>query len=105
MLQHPQGDFEYLTTPIQKDGTPLLPLEFVVKAQLIDTYGEGSSDKPLNIVAIIDGARSIRCLFGLFVRVILDLYHLSSKIRKLMGMLAKDKESKRLHLKAILPKL
>ena len=109
MLQRPQGDFEYLTTPIQKDGTPLLPLELVVKAKLIDTYGEGSSDNPLNIVAIIDGARSIRCrlesLFGPSVLIVLDWYHLSTKVRKLMGMIAKDKDAKRLHLKAILPKL
>ena len=85
MLQQPRGDFECLTTPIQMDGTPLLPLELVVKAKLIDTYGEGSSDNPLNIVAIIDGARSIRCrlvsLFGPSVRIVLDWYHLSTKVR------------------------
>ncbi len=37
LLQRPQGDFEYLTTPIQKDETPSLTLELVVKAKLIDT--------------------------------------------------------------------
>ena len=109
LLQQPQGDFEYLTTPIQKDGNPLLPLELVVKAKLIEHYGAGRADNPLNIVAIVDGARSIRCrlesLFGPSVRVILDWYHLSSKVRKLMGMIAQDKAAKRLHLKAILSKL
>ena len=58
----------YLTTPIQQNGKPLISLELVVKAKLIDHYGEGRSDNPLNIVSIIDGARSIRCrlesLFG-----------------------------------------
>ena len=109
LLQQPQGNFEYLTTPIKQNGKPLMSLELVVKAKLIEHYGEGRSDNPLNIVAIIDGARSIRCrlesLFGPSVRVILDWYHLSTKVRKLMGMIAKDKGTKRLHLKAILPKL
>lgn len=68
LLQQPRGNFEYLTTPIQHNGKPLMSLELVVKAKLIDHYGEGRSDNPLNIVAIIDAARSIRCrlesLFG-----------------------------------------
>ena len=97
LLQQSQGNFEYLTTPIQQNGKPLISLELVVKAKLIDHYGEGRSDNPLNIVSIIDGARSIRCrlesLFGPSVRVILDWYHLGTKVHKLMGMISKDKGS------------
>jgi hypothetical protein len=46
----------------------MISLELMVKAKLIDEYGEGTTNTPLNIVAIVDGARSIRCrlesLFG-----------------------------------------
>jgi hypothetical protein len=109
LFQKANGGFEYLTTPIQKDGNPLLSLELIVKAKLIDEYGRGTPETPLNIVAIVDGARSIRCrlesLFGSSVSVILDWYHLSSKVRRLMGMIAADKEQKRLHLREILPQL
>lgn len=86
----------------------MLPLELVVKAKLIERYGTGRADNPLNIV-IVDGARFICCrlesLFGPSVRVVLDWYHLSSKVRRLMGMSVQDKAAKRLHLKAILPRL
>ena len=92
-----------------EDGKPLLPLKLMVKAKLIDEYGAGTDTEPLNIVAIVDGARSIRCrlelLFGPLVCVILDWYHLCLKVRKLMGMIAADKETKRLHLRAITPRL
>ncbi len=70
-------------------------------------YGGGTRAKPLNIVAIVDGARSIRCrlesLFGPSVCVILDWYHLCREVRRLMGMIAEDKDAKRSHLKEIIP--
>ncbi len=109
LFQKSQGDFEYLTTPINKDGNPLLELELVLKAKLINEYGGGTPENPLNIVAIVDGARSIRCrlesLFGLSVTVILDWYHLSRKVRRLMGMIAEDKYVKRLYLREIILRL
>lgn len=109
ILQKAKGDFEYLTTPLQKEGNSMISLELMVKAKLIDEYGEGTANTPLNIVAIVDGARSIRCrlesLFGPSVCVILDWYHLSSKVRRLMGMIAEDKDTKRHYLKEILPHL
>lgn len=109
ILQKAKGDFEYLTTPLQKEGNSMISLELMVKAKLIDEYGEGNANTPLNIVAIVDGARSIRCrlesLFGPSVCVILDWYHLSSKVRRLMGMIAEDKDTKRHYLKEILPQL
>lgn len=87
----------------------MISLELMVKAKLIDEYGEGTANTPLPIVAIVDGARSIRCrlesLFGSSVCVILDWYHLSSKVRRLMGMIAEDKDTKRHYLKEILPQL
>ncbi len=66
-------------------------------------------EAPLNIVSIVDGVRSIRrrleAVFGPEVTVILDWYHLCKKVRSFMGMIAQDKEHKRLHLREILPRL
>ena len=107
IFQQSTGDFEYLTTPIKEDGNPLLSLELLLKAKLIDEYGGGTRSNPLNIVAIVDGTRSIRyrleSLFGPSVCVILDWYHLCRKARRLMGMIAEDKDAKRLYLKKIIP--
>ncbi len=51
--------------------------------------------KPLPIVAITDGARSIRTMleegFGTSVRVILDWYHLAKRTYQLLSMVAHDK--------------
>ena len=56
----------------------------------------------MNLVAIADGAKSIRCrlqsVFGEQVTIILDWYHLSRKVRKLMGSLARNQAEKSEHL-------
>jgi hypothetical protein len=60
-----------------------------------DTYLKsewGANPEPLPIVAITDGARSIRSLleglFGPSVTVILDWYHLAKKVYELLSMVA-----------------
>jgi hypothetical protein len=60
-----------------------------------DTYLKsewGANPKPLPVVAITDGARSIRSLleglFGPSVTVILDWYHLAKKVYELLSMVA-----------------
>ena len=38
LLQTPKGSFEYLTSPIDNQGQPLIPLEEIIKCQLKSYY-------------------------------------------------------------------
>ena len=75
MLQTPKGDFEYLIAPLDDSSVEeIMNLATVVKARILDIYRKES--KPLNIVAITDGAKVIRhrllTIFGVLPVVILD---------------------------------
>lgn len=65
----------------------------VARAYLRREWGE--NPEPVPIVAITDGARSIRLmleeLFGPSVRVILDWYHLAKKVYQLLSLVAHGK--------------
>ena len=82
LLQKASGEFEYITAPVNAVGEDLLSLATVVQAKVIQEYGKET--RPLNIVAITDGARVIRhrlsAIFGVAVAVILDWYQLCKKI-------------------------
>jgi len=107
MWQKATGKFEYIAAPINEAGEDLLSLTSVVKAQLMQEYGREST--PLNLVAITDGARTIRqrlfAIFGATVLVILDWYHLCKKLRELMSMIAINQLEKAQHLKFLLSQL
>jgi len=107
ILQKATTGFEYIAAPINAKGEGLLSLASVVKAKVIQEYGSQTST--LNLVAIIDGARTIRhrlfTIFGTAVVVILDWYHLCKKLRELMSMIASNKLEKVQHLKLLLSKL
>ncbi len=65
ILQKATTGFEYIAAPINALGEDLLTLASRVKAQVIQEYGH--QNLPLNLVAITDGARSIRHrLFTIF---------------------------------------
>ena len=55
LLQTATGGFEYAIAPMQADGTPLLPLETIIKATVSREHGTGSLEAPLPIVEIADG--------------------------------------------------
>ncbi len=82
ILQKATTGFEYIAAPINAKGENLLTLASVVKAKVIQEYG--SKTLPLNLVAITDGAKTIRhrlfAIFGTAVAVILDWYHLGKKL-------------------------
>ena len=82
MLQKSTGEFEYIIAPMNAEGEDLLSLATVVQAKVIQEYGDET--RPLNMVAITDGARVIRqrllAIFGVAVTVILDWYHLCKKL-------------------------
>lgn len=109
LLQKAQGGYEYMTTPIDAQGKVILSLGEVLKAKMVQEYGLGTSEQPLNLVAIADGAKSIRCrlesVFGEQVTLILDWYHLSRKVRKLMGSVARNQAEKSEYLKFLLSNL
>ena len=54
LVEKAKGGFEYLTTPKHEDGKPMLSLELMAKAKLIDEYGAGTSKEPLNIDTVVN---------------------------------------------------
>ncbi len=107
ILQKATTGFEYIAAPINAKGENLLTLASVVKSKVIQEYG--SQTFPLNLVAITDGARTIRhrlfTIFGTAVTIILDWYHLCKKLRELMSMIATNKLEKAKHLKFLFSQL
>jgi hypothetical protein len=107
LLEKKKGGFEYITGVIDPEGKERLPLADIVKSKVIQEYGD--ERKPLNIVAITDGAKDIRgrllAIFGMTVVIILDWFHLDKKVRELMSMIAPTKTEKETYLKFILDRL
>lgn len=107
ILQKAMTGFEYIAAPINALGENLLTLASVVKAKVIQEYG--SQALPLSLVAITDGAGTIRhrllTIFGIAVTIILDWYHLCKKLREMMSMIAANKLEKIKHLKFLLSQL
>lgn len=109
LLQKAQGGYEYLTTLIDAQAKVILSLEQAIKAKVVQSYGSGTIEHPLNLVAIADGAKSIRCglesVFGEQVTIILDWYHLSHKLRKMSGSIARNTSEKSENLKFLFSNL
>ena len=101
LLQTPLGSFKYLISPINNQGQPLIPLEEIIKCQLKYYYSD--CNFPLPIVAITDGASSIRkrlhSLNSRGITLILDWYHLCKKLRELLSMITRNKAEKTEHSK------
>ena len=101
LLETPLGSFEYLTSPIDNQGQPLISLEEIIKCKL--KYYYHNCNFPLPIVAITDGASSIRKrLYALNpqgITLILDWYHLCKKLREFLSMITRNKAEKTEHSK------
>ena len=101
LLQTPKGSFEYLINPIDNQGQSLISLEEIIKCKL--KYYYHNCNYPLPIVAITDGASSIRKrLYSLNSRgitLILDWYHLCKKLREFLSMITRNKVEKTEHSK------
>ena len=104
LLEKPLGGFQYITSPIDAQGKPLISLEEMVKSQI--KYYYENSEAPLPIVAITDGASNIRKrltkLSPTGVTLILDWYHLCKKVRNLLSMISRNKREKQEHSKNLL---
>jgi hypothetical protein len=107
LLQKSNGAFEYLSAGIDHAGKESVSLARIVQARMIQEYGK--QQDALNLVAITDGAKTIRLrlleIFGVATTVILDWYHLSKKLRELMSMIARNKVEKSMHLRELLQHL
>ncbi len=103
LLQSPSNGFEYITETIAQDGETLVPFHTGLQARIMEHYPESS---PLNIVAITEGAKTIRnrllAIFGIVITLILDWYHLRKKVREMMSMIAYNKEEKILYIREVL---
>ena len=97
-----KGDFVPLTEGIDRLGQTIYPIPQAIADTLTQLH---DTQLPLPIVAITDGARSIRlCLWAVFgsqVRIILDWYHLQLKIKNMMSMIAPTKADKALYIEEL----
>lgn len=106
MLQRAQGGFMYIMEGLE--GTDSegehVSAEELVKSAVISEYGERTN--ALNLIAITDGARTIRLflerVFGGVIVLILDWYHLEKKVWELMSMIAWNKAEKETHCRTLL---
>jgi len=96
LVQKADNEFISLMAGYDSNGEETHSLVQAVQNQLSKEYGK--SKEKLNVVAITDGARTIRLtletIFGVVVPLILDWFHLSKKINDLMSMIAPTKEEK-----------
>ena len=102
LLQTPLGSFEYLISPIDNQGQSLISLEEIIKCKLKYYYSDYNF--PLPIVAITDGASSIRkrlhSLDPRGITLILDWYHLCKKLREFLSMITRNSAEKKTQIKA-----
>jgi DNA-binding Xre family transcriptional regulator len=107
VVEKASGGFTYLTAGIDAMGQEVASAVDQVRQPLRQQYGEWTT--PLPVVAITDGAKSIRCdletIFGRAVPLILDWYHLEKKVWELMSMIARKKVEKEQHVQHLLTQL
>ena len=103
VLQLPDNQFVKLTEGLCSKKFAAYSTIDLVEHTLKAHYGKQTA--PLQIVAITDGASSIRTDFitklSPNICIILDWYHLIKKVRELMSMIAVNKTEKTIHIKLI----
>jgi len=104
LLEKEDGSYAYLMGGVDEVGQNQVGLLETVQGRIIEEYG--TSVKPLNIVALNDGARDIRTLlfgiFGMTISIILDWYHLKKKVNEYMSMFGLLRSDKEAHIKDVL---
>ena len=99
LVQATDKTYHYATKGIDKTGKTI----YSVEQAIIDKVSQlHDLSKPIPIVAVTDGARSIRlvlqAIFGISVCIILDWYHLQLKVKNLMSMIAYNKADKEVYM-------
>lgn len=101
MLQKPDGSYQTIIAGAGIDAVHLYQTE------VLRAYGQAAAQLP--VVAISDGARSIKKevqqVFGAQVTHILDWYHLEAKTLQMMTMIAPNKAAKEVSNKLLLEAL
>jgi hypothetical protein len=99
LVEQPTGGVPSLTAGVDAMGQEVVSGTARVRWQFQHDYAGRSA--PLPVVAITEGARTIRCqlaeLCGQPVPVILDGYHLDKKGGELRSMVARNKQEKAVH--------
>jgi hypothetical protein len=99
LIQDNKQGYHYATKGINKAGETIYGIEKAIVDKVCQYH---NIEEPLPIVAITDGARSIRLVlqtvFGLGICIILDWYHLQLKVKNLMSMIATNKTDKTLYI-------
>ena len=95
LVQGMDKTYHYATKGIDKTGKTI----YSVEQAIIDKVSKlHDLTNPIPLVAITDGARSIRLvlqsIFSIYVCIILDWYHLQLKVKNLMSMIAYNKTDK-----------
>ena len=92
LLETPGGEFVYLSASTDE----AVSLVEVTKARVRREWG--NRDTPLPVIALTDGARSIRldltAVFGEGVTIILDWYHLQKRVYEHLAMMAYKKSER-----------
>jgi hypothetical protein len=92
-------DFIPVTEGIDCEGRTIYPIEQGIIDAIVSVH---DMKEALPIVAITDGARTIRltlyAIFGINICIILDWYHLRLKVKNLMSMIALNKADKDLYI-------
>jgi len=105
MVQRKSGGYQYLTSGIDENGKEIVSLVDMLRAFFRREYAADEFQKPLQVVAITDGASCIRSqlvqVFGFLITIILDWFHLCKKVREKMTMIARSKDEKISHTKQI----
>ncbi len=104
LLEKEDGSYAWLMGGVAEEAQNQAGVQEMVQSSIIEEYG--TSVKPLNIVAINDGARDIRTLlfaiFGMTITVILDWYHLKKKVNEYMSMFGLPRHEKEARIKDVL---
>lgn len=99
LVQDNKQRYHYATKGINKKGETIYGIEKAIVDKVCQHH---HIKQPLPIIAITDGARSIRlvlqAVFGMGVCIILDWYHLQLKVKNLMSMIATNKSDKMLYI-------
>lgn len=99
LISDESGNYIAITQGVNRKGKIIYPFELSLHDMVRELH---CCKNPLPIVAITDGARSIRLslyeVFGLSVSIILDWYHLQKKVTDLMAMISTKKTGKDEHI-------
>ena len=99
LIQDTDNNYHHATSGIDKEGKTIYSVEQAIIDGVVNLH---NIEEKNPMVAITDGARSIRCvlhaIFGINICIILDWYHLQLKVKNLMSMIAQNKDDKELFI-------